>query len=754
MKKNLLRLSVWAATLLMASTLTSCVTERDETPAAAASGDGNLYITINPESIGQTRAGTVLNTNPSNESYFGKTIVALFDGSETTSALVGEMKEIDNLSGAASTTVTFSGGTYAAGYTVVVASNIPGDASTAPYKTLKDATTLGDFTAATMGIKDVLNSEVLTSTDDYRRLPMFGSSTITSIDADYYANVVVKHSLAKVTLDKLAVDFSESKFRNAKFTPKQVFLVNVPDETNIITTSIKSLTISGSDNKMYQGDYYMNYRTAASSTPEAIYPDADYAKVKITTLTTDNVIGTEELTESALTSGDVWSKSFYFYTLANNNATYPTYLVVGGTFDQDGTGASTSTVYYSAKLNGTDDGTNNYQVQPNYNYKVNMLLRKMGGVDAYTAGDDPTVVNVSVTATAFTDNSINASFGGGDPGYQSTSAAVMTSSGVPVKVGDILFQSGKFVSKGDVADYITENGSDNPVGIVFHLLNTGETYNDGTTTYSHGLVMALNESTTSAGTSTPVKWSTSTPASLALSAQIYLPTHSSTTAPAVGSAELISLETQVAGSIKSLTTTGNNGLTNWLNAPSDKSTLPAFNSVSGFTAVTGAGTSCSNWFLPSVGEWYKICYSLGKLDATMCQGAWNNATWGDNTGTTDGNWTTYGMFYYNGTAADPTNCNLTDGGAADYTRAAINTAMRSAVGAGNYEPIFGGLHPDADNVVDNNAGTPANYGAYWTSSEWSAGFAFRVHFGTGGTLNFGRSISKSNTYRVRPVLAF
>ena len=29
MKKNLLRLSVWAATLLMASTLTSCVTFRD-----------------------------------------------------------------------------------------------------------------------------------------------------------------------------------------------------------------------------------------------------------------------------------------------------------------------------------------------------------------------------------------------------------------------------------------------------------------------------------------------------------------------------------------------------------------------------------------------------------------------------------------------------------------------------------------------------------------------------------------------------
>jgi len=112
------------------------------------------------------------------------------------------------------------------------------------------------------------------------------------------------------------------------------------------------------------------------------------------------------------------------------------------------------------------------------------------------------------------------------------------------------------------------------------------------------------------------------------------------------------------------------------------------------------------------------------------------------------------MFYYNGTAAEPTNCNLTDGGAADYTRAAINTAMSSAVGAGNYEPIYGGLHPDADNVVDNSAGTTAKSGVYWTSSEWSEGYAFCVNFNYNGSLHFRRNHSKSSTYRVRPVLAF
>ena len=65
MKKNLLRLSVWAATLLMASTLTSCVTETDETPAAAASGDGQLVININSTAVGAPTRSTSFTTDQS-----------------------------------------------------------------------------------------------------------------------------------------------------------------------------------------------------------------------------------------------------------------------------------------------------------------------------------------------------------------------------------------------------------------------------------------------------------------------------------------------------------------------------------------------------------------------------------------------------------------------------------------------------------------------------------------------------------------
>ena len=43
---------------------------------------------------------------------------------------------------------------------------------------------------------------------------------------------------------------------------------------------------------------------------------------------------------------------------------------------------------------------------------------------------------------------------------------------------------------------------------------------------------------------------------------------------------------------------------------------------------------------------------------------------------------------------------------------------------------------------------------YWSSSEWSAGVAFYLNFNNNGNLNFERNNAKSNSFRVRPVLAY
>jgi len=43
---------------------------------------------------------------------------------------------------------------------------------------------------------------------------------------------------------------------------------------------------------------------------------------------------------------------------------------------------------------------------------------------------------------------------------------------------------------------------------------------------------------------------------------------------------------------------------------------------------------------------------------------------------------------------------------------------------------------------------------YWSSSEWSATHAFNLNFNSNGNLNFKRNNAKSNSFRVRPVLAY
>jgi len=42
---------------------------------------------------------------------------------------------------------------------------------------------------------------------------------------------------------------------------------------------------------------------------------------------------------------------------------------------------------------------------------------------------------------------------------------------------------------------------------------------------------------------------------------------------------------------------------------------------------------------------------------------------------------------------------------------------------------------------------------YWSSSEWSSTHAFNLNFNSNGNLNFNRNNAKTNSYRVRPVLA-
>ncbi len=117
-----------------------------------------------------------------------------------------------------------------------------------------------------------------------------------------------------------------------------------------------------------------------------------------------------------------------------------------------------------------------------------------------------------------------------------------------------------------------------------------------------------------------------------------------------------------------------------------------------YASQVTAPSNTSGWFLPSTGQWYYILVNLGGMSATP-----NKA---------------YGWSSGSSTAASNLNSKL------------------SVVGSGNYDSF--------SNSNEN----------YWSSSEGGSSYAYRAYFYSDGTMYFAYDGSKSNTYRVRAVLAF
>lgn len=731
MKKNFLRLSAWA--MLMALAMTSCVTERDE--EVASKGGGNLYINITADDISDTR-GLVINTNPTTagENYVGKSLICFYNGETLIDYTTSD--DLQTLADNHSAINDITGTKYAAGNTVAVLSNLPD----AVYTTVKgkldaNATTpysLTSLKAETMTIAQALNSNVITTTDADRRIPMYGEATLAENDNDLFANVTVKHSIAKVTLKQLVVDFSESKNRGASFQPDQVFLTNVPDVTNIITSSIKTLDFDAA-NKLYHGDDALTYvTTTPSSATEVQYADADKKKVFIENHTdiSENIIGTDVMTsglETLNAANSTWSKSYYFYTLPNDLTTDNeiSYLVVSGIYKASSSDAG-SRVYYRAKLNGKTGATG--KLEANYNYTVNMFIRGMGATDAFSDPITPVSVDTYVSVENFTAQDENAIFGGG--------AATYTDQENIVKVGDILYNDGTFLNQTDAASY---SGSAVPVGIVFHLFTADELSSGNYGTYKHGLVMALKDA------STGTAWGTT----FTGLSQLTLTTTATDENPLTGTALATQYRTS-ATELKNLGTTGNCGLVNW-NAVQTAGigTGNAFEAVANFqTSNSITGLTVSDWYLPSIGELYKMCYSLGELETSTLNttdATWGNANLTAGTHNRTWNWTPWGMFYTNGATG------AGSAGVADLVRTNINDKL-SAAGTGNWDAFEGGLQGVGGGGI--TAGASVQGVIYWSSSEWSATHALNLYFSSGGNLNFARGSSKSNELRVRPVLAF
>jgi len=192
-------------------------------------------------------------------------------------------------------------------------------------------------------------------------------------------------------LSSLSVNFeTNGGYSNAKFTPTQVFLTNVP--ANIYYSSTPYYTSGSSATDYYDGEYTASGTITTSGDTYAEY------------LGTNNTLSSIALSgagaDASYYGGSTSPTQLYFYTMPNSssNTTYSTRLVIKGTFDPDGTG-STSTVYYPVIIK---DGTGTIEVKPGYKYSLSVIIKTIGSkspIDEFDSG----AVDGNITVQPFED---------------------------------------------------------------------------------------------------------------------------------------------------------------------------------------------------------------------------------------------------------------------------------------------------------------------------------------------------------------
>ena len=245
-------------------------------------------------------------------------------------------------------------------------------------------------------------------------IPMFGSASLSGSGSSFTANVTVIHMIAKVSLTELKVDFKAgSAYADAQFTPKAVFLINVPKTFQFDN----STDAQGDYNNAWLSEGYehgwgtfaTNYDANTANTDAATtYAGSTFAKYLTTSELTGKTLEGEKGEDSAPNAEASYDKQVYFYTMPNgkadNNATK---LVIAGLFTSAKAGITDKVVYYPLFLNATVNSTGTgydpafsgseaKKVYPNKNYDCKVVIRTIG---AGSPNTDLTPQAASITIT-------------------------------------------------------------------------------------------------------------------------------------------------------------------------------------------------------------------------------------------------------------------------------------------------------------------------------------------------------------------
>ena len=238
------------------------------------------------------------------------------------------------------------------------------------------------FNAVTESLSEALGTG---TSQDNTHIPMYGigklvagSSSANSFTA---SDIPVKRLLAKITLDKLSVDF-KGIYASAEFKPTCCFLINVPENLKFA---------DGKDSWDMSAALNSGWASYNSSTGSFTYTagNSDIVGTFKEFLTTKDLTGAATALKGAESSGtEAYGSKVYFYTMPNGNdkaSAKNTKLVIAGKFKANST-AQEQMVYYPVPLNVNiaADGAetpcldDKYKVYPNKNYKCAVTIKTIG----------------------------------------------------------------------------------------------------------------------------------------------------------------------------------------------------------------------------------------------------------------------------------------------------------------------------------------------------------------------------------------
>ena len=395
--KALTKISIGFLSLAaVALSFTSCSSE----DVASGTNQGRkslLTLSINTGNVNNTRANNWIGSAPTDESKIQSMTVGIF----TSEGKVRTIVELKAGSGVG-TKLSDDGQTATIVTTQLTSTDKVLVAVNAVEGKFQGVQTADDFKGKTVEADVALCAGAEKEAQDVSKTPMFGSGDLKNTegetkDKNFTASVNVYHMLSKVHLQALNVQFNENgAFKDASFTPTDIFMINVPNDVKFNVTSNTDASAWTNTSTFLHGwsnDAYSDANASASGM-------GAYKKY----LTT----GALTPTELKGTSGS-FGKEVYFYTLPNGKTELAnrTKLVIAGTFKNNASDAGTK-VYYPVPINAKFDNSGNvtaaegtkYAVYPNKVYNCTVNIKAKGALSP-NESLEPQTASVTVTVEPY-----------------------------------------------------------------------------------------------------------------------------------------------------------------------------------------------------------------------------------------------------------------------------------------------------------------------------------------------------------------